>query len=100
VQKAFARLFYNDFLRDSDATDFSSLQSFKNITHEESLKSRDLEKAVLALSKEEFTKKVSPSIEVAEQVGNMYCASLYGCLVSLLSNVPDDDLVSLHKSAS
>ena len=90
MQKSFARLFYNDFRRNPDNPDYSSLKDF---TYEESLTSKDLERTLLALSKADFLKKVSPSLDVASQVGNMYCASLYGCLVSLVSNIPSDDLV-------
>ncbi|CAG8555472.1 1967_t:CDS:2 [Paraglomus occultum] len=91
LQKSFARLFYNDFRRNPDNPDYSSL---KNFTYEESLTSKDLEKSLLALSKADFLKKVSPSLDVSSQVGNMYCASLYGCLVSLVSNIPSDDLLN------
>jgi hydroxymethylglutaryl-CoA synthase len=57
------------------------------------LRSKDLEKAFVGLSKTDYAQRVSPTLLSATQVGNMYCASLYGTLASLLSNVPADKLV-------
>lgn len=54
-----------------------------------------MEKAVVGLTKSEFSKRVEPGLLVAKHVGNMYCASLYGGLVSLIGGggVSSDDLV-------
>lgn len=60
---------------------------------EESFRSKDLEKAFITLSKSDYNKRVIPTLLAATQIGNMYCASLYGSLASLLSNVPSDELV-------
>ena len=46
----------------------------------------------MALSKKRFQQRVQPGIEVPTMCGNMYCASLYGGLVSLLSNVRCEDI--------
>ncbi|KMU85042.1 hydroxymethylglutaryl-CoA synthase, variant [Coccidioides immitis H538.4] len=40
----------------------------------------------MALTKKRFTERVQPSIQVATMCGNMYCASVYGGLASLLCN--------------
>ncbi|RIA91322.1 hydroxymethylglutaryl-CoA synthase [Glomus cerebriforme] len=93
VQKSYARLFYNDFTRNPDHSSFVSVQKFKDISAEESFRSKDLEKAFVELSKSDFNKRVKPTLLTATQIGNMYCASLYGTLVSLLSNTPADELI-------
>jgi hydroxymethylglutaryl-CoA synthase len=41
----------------------------------------------MGLTKKRFNERVQASIEVPTMCGNMYCASVYGGLVSLLSNV-------------
>ena len=45
---------------------------------------RDTEKAFMEHSKSIFEEKTKPSLLLAYEVGNMYTASLYGSLVSLL----------------
>ncbi|CAG8494000.1 14892_t:CDS:2 [Acaulospora colombiana] len=65
----------------------------KNLGTEEALLSKDLEKAFTAISKVDYIKKVKPTLLVSTNVGNMYCASLYACLVTVLSNVPNEELV-------
>ncbi|CAI2185572.1 4291_t:CDS:10 [Funneliformis geosporum] len=92
VQKSYARLFYDDFVRNPEDPCFKSVQHFKDMSVEESLRSKDLEKAFMELSKPYYEKKVKPTLLASTQVGNMYCASLYSTLASLLSNVPADDL--------
>ncbi|RHZ78565.1 hypothetical protein Glove_161g26 [Diversispora epigaea] len=93
VQKSFGRLFYNDFIRKSDDPIFESVQQFKSMKIEESFQSRDLEKAFIGISKTEYEKKVKPTLLTATEIGNMYCASLYGCLTAALSITPTDELV-------
>ena len=43
--------------------------------------------------KKQFAQRVQPSIQVATLCGNMYCASVYGGLVSLLCNVDSEQLL-------
>jgi len=93
VQKSYARLFYNDFTRNPDDPSFVSVQQFKDMSAEESFRSKDLEKAFVGLSKSDYGKRVLPTLLTATQIGNMYCASLYGTLASLLSNVTADELI-------
>ncbi|CAG8597971.1 13781_t:CDS:10 [Funneliformis mosseae] len=93
VQKSYSRLFYNDFVRNPEDPFFKSVQHFKDMSVEESLRSKDLEKAFMELSKPYYEKKVNPTLLASTQVGNMYCASLYSTLASLLSNVPADNLI-------
>ncbi|KAL6845982.1 hypothetical protein ACP4OV_023430 [Aristida adscensionis] len=89
VQKSFARLCYNDFMRNCSSIDDDAkekLQPFSNLTGEESYQSRDLEKASQQVAKHLYDIKVQPSTLLPKQIGNMYTASLYAALASVLFN--------------
>lgn len=43
-----------------------------------------MEKLLLTLSSENFSKQTDPSLMLAREIGNMYTASLYACLISYL----------------
>ncbi|KAJ2999353.1 hypothetical protein HDV02_003134 [Globomyces sp. JEL0801] len=95
VQKSFGRLLYNDFLRTTDTAKFGeSLEKLRSVSLEESYTNRDIEKGFMAFSKEAFNSKVGPATMASKNLGNMYCASLYGALASLLSNVDADVLLN------
>nr|CDS25783.1 hydroxymethylglutaryl coenzyme A synthase [Hymenolepis microstoma] len=53
---------------------------------------REVEEACLSASRELFETKVAPSLRIASQVGNMYTASLFSCLISLLCSIPQEQL--------
>ncbi|CAH1758321.1 18189_t:CDS:2 [Entrophospora sp. SA101] len=93
VQKSYARLFYNDFKRNPTLEGFESVLQFQNIDYEESLRSKELEKALVGISNSFYQSRVLPTLLLATQIGNMYCASLYGTLVSLLSSEDVKDLI-------
>ena len=57
-----------------------------------SLTDKVLEKAFIAHGKAAHAAKVAPTLATAKRCGNMYTASLYGCLASLLSAVPPAQL--------
>ncbi|KAM0913294.1 hypothetical protein ACQ4PT_012242 [Festuca glaucescens] len=85
VQKSFARLYFNDFMRNRSSVDNAAkekLQPFVNLTSEESYQSRDLEKGSQQLAKHLYDIKVQPSTLLPKQIGNMYTASLYAALAS------------------
>lgn len=89
VQKSFARLALNDFIQTPQETRsslFPGLDTFNNVKLEKTYFDRDVEKAFLAQSKDFFIEKTKPSLLLASEIGNMYTASLYGGLVSLLIN--------------
>ncbi|KAL1827230.1 hypothetical protein ACET3Z_005642 [Daucus carota] len=89
VQKSFARLMFNDFLRNASSVDESTkekLAPFASITGDESYASRDLEKATQQVAKSQYDVKVQPTTLIPKQVGNMYTASLYAALASLIHN--------------
>jgi len=84
VQKAFARLAYNEFLDGNEDFSNESVQRFSRIPLEDSYNNRELEQAFIELSKDPFSKKTLNSLLLARELGNLYCGSLYSCLLSLL----------------
>lgn len=95
VQKAYARMMYNDYLQNPGNPEFSSLgdtYTLEKVSHEASLTDKALEKAFIGLSKKRYAERVAPSVQASTHIGNMYTASLYGGLVSLITNVGNEAL--------
>ncbi|EGD94974.1 hydroxymethylglutaryl-CoA synthase [Trichophyton tonsurans CBS 112818] len=91
VAKSYGRLLYNDYLDNPEHPAFAEVApEVRSLDYEKSVTDKTVEKTFMALSKKRFNERIAPSIEVATQCGNMYCASVYGGLVSLLSKVPFD----------
>ncbi|GJN09292.1 hypothetical protein PR202_ga27288 [Eleusine coracana subsp. coracana] len=105
VQKSFARLCYNDFLRNCSTVDEETrekLAPYADLSPEESYQSRDLEKASQQVAKTLYESKVQPTTLVPKQVGNMYTASLYAAFASVIHNrhetlVPPEKFVEALK---
>jgi hydroxymethylglutaryl-CoA synthase len=88
VSKSYARLLYNDYLSDPSHPLFADVApELRDIDYKASLTDKAVEKTFLGLAKKRFAERVQPSIQVATMCGNMYCGSVYGGLVSLISNV-------------
>lgn len=95
VQKAFGRLVYNDFVAFPSSSRFANIPSPEAIlamSHAASVTDKNLEKTFVAASKALYAKKVEPSMYCSKRLGNMYTASLYGCLASLLSAIEPSEL--------
>ncbi|SCV67440.1 BQ2448_5051 [Microbotryum intermedium] len=93
VQKGFARLMYNDYLSNPTAERFASVPpELKDIDRSKTLLDKNVEKAFMAVSKEPFAVKTGPCMLTSKKIGNMYTASLYGALASLLDTVPSETL--------
>lgn len=93
VSKSYARLLYNDYLAEPDNALFKEVPAeVKGLSYEQSVTDKTVEKTFMALAKKKFAARVQPSIEVPTMCGNMYCASVYGSLVSLLANVGSPQL--------
>ena len=91
VTKSYARLLYNDYRVNPENPTFESVpKELQDLSYEKSLTDKTVEKIFMALSKKNFQTRVQPGVEVPTMCGNMYCASVYGSLVSLLSNVPSE----------
>ncbi|KAI0642205.1 hydroxymethylglutaryl-CoA synthase [Trametes meyenii] len=95
VQKAHARLVYNDFLANPDLPKYANVPDREALLaqpYKASLTDKTLEKTFIALAKAEFESTVEKGMKVARRCGNMYTASLYGGLASLLSSVEPAEL--------
>lgn len=88
VQKSYARLLYHDYLADPENAAFADVpKEVRDVAYEKSLTDKGVEKAFMALTKKRFQERVNPAIQVATLCGNMYCASVWGGLASLISHV-------------
>jgi hydroxymethylglutaryl-CoA synthase len=88
VAKSYARLLYNDYLTNPDAAAFADVPAeLREVAYKASISDKVIEKTFMGLTKKRFAERVQPSIEVPTMCGNMYCGSVWGGLVSLLSNV-------------
>ncbi|KAK6084311.1 Hydroxymethylglutaryl-CoA synthase 2 [Seiridium cupressi] len=88
VQKAYARLLYHDYLADPENAAFVDVPAeVRDMPYEKSLTDKVVEKTFMTLTKKRFAERVQPAIQVSTNIGNMYCASLWGGLASLVSHV-------------
>ncbi|EIN03878.1 hydroxymethylglutaryl-CoA synthase [Punctularia strigosozonata HHB-11173 SS5] len=95
VQKGHARMYYNDFLQDPSSPRFAGVpnaEAFASVPRAKSLTDKTLEKAFMAVAKADYAALVEPSMHCAKRCGNMYTASLYGGLSSLVSAVEPAEL--------
>lgn len=90
VQKSYARLLYNDFLSNPSANEFTSLpESITSMGYETSLTDKGVEKTFMTLTQKKFNQKVFPGTLAARMVGNMYTASVYSSLASIISKTDE-----------
>ncbi|KAG0649562.1 3-hydroxy-3-methylglutaryl coenzyme A synthase [Hyphodiscus hymeniophilus] len=93
VTKSYARLLYNDYLADPTSPVFAEVPAeLRDMDYTKSLTDKTVEKTFLGLTKKRFNERVQPSLEASTMCGNMYCASVYSGLVSLLCNVSSETL--------
>lgn len=93
VQKSYARLLYNDYLSSQSKEEFASLDtSISSVDYETSLNDKGIEKTFMALTKKRYNERVYPGTLAARLVGNMYCASVYSSLASILVEIPPEKL--------
>ena len=93
VAKSYGRLLYNDYRASPDNPAFESVpKEVRDLSYEASLTDKNVEKTFMSLSKKNFQARVQPGIQVPTMCGNMYCASVYGSLVALLSNVSAEQM--------
>ncbi|KAH1749107.1 hypothetical protein KXX41_009380 [Aspergillus fumigatus] len=91
VAKGYGRLLFNDFKLESGSFDEVPAQ-VREADFAASLTDKALEKLCVSLTKERFVQRVEPSLTAPTNCGNMYTASVYAGLISLISNVPSDRL--------
>jgi len=93
VQKGHARLFFNDFLDSPESPAFSDIPAeYAQLDKFKSLTDKAVEKTMVAHAKGHYLNAVEPGTNTVKRCGNMYTASLFGGLSSLLSNISSDDL--------
>lgn len=93
VSKSYARMLYNDYLSNPSLPIFADIPpELRDIEYKASLTDKTVEKTFMALTKKRFNERVQPAIQVATMCGNMYCGSVYGGLVGLISNVAPKQL--------
>ncbi|KAJ5578661.1 Hydroxymethylglutaryl-CoA synthase [Penicillium hispanicum] len=95
VAKAYGRLLYNDLDANPDHPLLTSEivpPSTREQTYEASLDDKGLEKTLMRLTQEQFRERVQPSLTGPSMCGNMYTARVYPGLVSLLNNIPNEQL--------
>ncbi|CCA71881.1 probable hydroxymethylglutaryl-CoA synthase [Serendipita indica DSM 11827] len=95
VQKSHGRIMYNDFVANPSAPEFSSIENpeaFLAVPRAKSYSDKNIEKTFISLSKGHYAKHVEPGMQCAQHCGNMYTASLYGGLASLIATVPPETL--------
>ena len=96
VQKGHARLFYNDYLRNPNHPSFANIPSeIQGLAKEKTYTDKTVEKAFIAHAAEHYKNAVLPGTDCVLRCGNMYTASLYGFLASLISSHPEGLQVSL-----
>ncbi|GKZ35762.1 hypothetical protein AbraIFM66950_006516 [Aspergillus brasiliensis] len=91
VSKSYGRLKYNDLLHQASSNPDADLTGIppeiRALSYEDSLKDKNLEKALVALTRDQFKKRIEPCITAPSLCGNMYTGSLYCSLISLISNI-------------
>ncbi|PWN21254.1 hydroxy methylglutaryl-CoA synthase [Microstroma glucosiphilum] len=93
VQKGFGRVAYNDYRSDPTNPIYASIpEHIKDLDRKSTITNKEVEKAFAAFTKDMQSKKLAPTSDTVKRIGNMYTASLYGGLASLISNVSSDDL--------
>jgi hydroxymethylglutaryl-CoA synthase len=93
--KAHARMLFNDFLANPSHPKFAKIPSAEallDMSYHATLTDKNVEKTFIAAAKAQFAAQVSPSMACSRRLGNMYTASLYGCLASLVSSVEPERL--------
>lgn len=86
VGKSFGRLAYNDYLAGKP---FDVPEEIKNLTYEQSLTDKNVEKAFVSLTKEAAKSRLNPGLHASTNVGNVYSGSLYLSLASVLAFSPE-----------
>ena len=93
VAKSYARLLYNDYVANPDNELFADVPAeVRSIDYEKSLTDKVVEKTFMGLTKKTFQERVNGGIQVATNVGNMYCGSVWGGLASVLSYTSSEAL--------
>ncbi|GAM84653.1 hypothetical protein ANO11243_026520 [Dothideomycetidae sp. 11243] len=93
VSKSYGRLLYDDFVADQSNAMFSSIPNeLRSFSPKESIASKPLETAFVKLSRARYDSRVAASIAAPTRCGNMYTASVFCSLISLLCSIGSETL--------
>jgi hypothetical protein len=84
---------FNDYLSSPNSPEYTNVPAkFLDLSYKATLSDKAVKKTFIALGKEDYAERIVPSMCCAARCGNMYTASLYGDLSSLLSTVEPQQL--------
>lgn len=84
---------YLDYLADPSAPEFANVDpSVQGMPRSKSLLDKSVEKTFVGLSSAIYKERVWPSTQCMRRLGNMYTASVYGGLASILDSVSPQEL--------
>ncbi|AOW07912.1 hydroxymethylglutaryl-coenzyme A synthase C terminal-domain-containing protein [Yarrowia lipolytica] len=92
VTKSYARLLYNDYLNDKSLYEGQVPEEVAAVSYDASLTDKTVEKTFLGIAKAQSAERMAPSLQGPTNTGNMYTASVYASLISLLTFVPAEQL--------
>jgi hydroxymethylglutaryl-CoA synthase len=82
-----------DYLSSPHSPEYANVPAeFLDLPYKSTITDKTIEKSFMALGKEDYAQRVTPSMRCAARCGNMYTASLYGGLASVLSTVEPQNL--------
>lgn len=80
-------MFYNDYLRNPSHPSFANVpENIKSLDKTKTYTDKTVEKTFLGVAAEHYQSAIMPGTDCVLRCGNMYTASLYGALASLLSS--------------
>ncbi|KAH9951051.1 hydroxymethylglutaryl-CoA synthase [Amylocystis lapponica] len=90
----YGKMVYNDFIANPTSPKYANVPNAEAILHSRTRVDhrQTLEKTFIGIAKKEFETTVEQSMKCARRCGNMYTASLYGGLASLLASVEPAEL--------
>lgn len=80
-------MFYNDYLRNPSHPSFANVpETIQTQDKTKTYTDKTVEKTFLGVAANHYTSAVVPSTDCVKRCGNMYTASLYGALASVLAS--------------
>ncbi|WVQ85634.1 hydroxymethylglutaryl-CoA synthase [Cryptococcus sp. DSM 104549] len=89
VQKGHARMFYNDYIRNPTSPLFANVPESITVDKTNTYMDKVVEKTFVGVAAEHYKSAVVPGSDCVQRCGNMYTASLYGALASVVANAPE-----------
>ncbi|WWC89652.1 hydroxymethylglutaryl-CoA synthase [Kwoniella dendrophila CBS 6074] len=89
VQKGHARMFYNDYVRNPTSPKFANVPETVSTEKTKTYTDKVVEKTFIGVAAEHYKSAVVPGSDCVQRCGNMYTASLYGALASVIASAPE-----------